>query len=178
MNDKSDSALVKDCLSGNKKSFEELVERYTKPVFNVALRIINNYDDAAEIVQTTFIKAFENLHSFDTKRKFFSWIYRIATNESLNYLKARKQHDQLSEEHVSYEQTPAEKIDSEETDQQLQDALMQLSPDYRIVLVLCHFQNLSYKEIGSILDLPEKTVKSRLFSARKNLKGILEREDI
>ncbi|MBI4427646.1 MAG: sigma-70 family RNA polymerase sigma factor [Ignavibacteriales bacterium] len=178
MSDKSDSALVKECLSGNKKCFEELVNRYQKPVFNVALRIINNYDDATEIAQTTFIKAFENLHTFDTKRKFFSWLYRIATNESLNYLKARKQHELLSDDHVSHERTPDQRFDEAETDEQLQNALMQLNQDYRIVLVLCHFHNLSYKEISSILDIPEKTVKSRLFSARKNLKELLEREDM
>ena len=178
MNDKSDSVLVKECLAGDKKSFGQLVERYKKPVFNVALRIINNYDDAAEIAQTTFIKAFEYLHTFDTRRKFFSWLYRIATNESLNYLKARKQHEILNAEHVSYERTPYEKLDDAEADQQLQSALMQLNPDHRIVLVLCHFHNLTYKEISTILDVPEKTVKSRLFSARKNLKELLEREGI
>ena len=178
MNDKSDSVLVKQCLSGDRRSFEVLVDRYQKPVFNVAFRIINNYDDAAEIAQTTFIKAFENLHTFDTKRKFFSWLYRIATNESLNYLKARKQHELLSDDHISHDRRPDEKFDDAESDQQLQSALLQLNPDYRIVLVLCHFHNLSYKEISAILDVPEKTVKSRLFSARKNLKELLVRESI
>ena len=99
-------------------------------------------------------------------------------NESLNYLKARKQHEILSAEHVSYERSPDEKVNDAEADQQLQSALMQLNPDHRIVLVLCHFHNLTYKEISAILDVPEKTVKSRLFSARKNLKELLEREGI
>src|SRR5574341_1617144 len=110
MVERSDSDLVTECLNGNKKAFEHLVDRYKRQVFNAALRIINNYDDAAEITQTVFIKAFENLHTFDTKRKFFSWLYRIATNESLNYLKAHRQFESLDEGHGSNEHSPETKF--------------------------------------------------------------------
>jgi RNA polymerase sigma-70 factor (ECF subfamily) len=176
MVDRSDTDLVKACLTGDTKAYEELVDRYKRQVFNVALRIISNYDDAAEVAQTTFVKAFENLHSFDTRRKFFSWLYRIATNESLNYLKAHRRFETLSEEHETLQHSPEDTFDKAESDRDLQRALMQLNDDQRIVIVLCHFHNLSYKEIGAILDLSEKTVKSRLFTARKNLKEILKRE--
>lgn len=174
MNVKVDSDLVKDCISGNKQAFEVLIERYRKQVFNVALRIINNYDDAGEITQTTFIKAFENLHTFDRKRKFFSWIYRIATNEAINYLKSRKRVESLDENLVSSDHNPEQHIAESEQDESIQQAIMQLSPEHRVVVVLCHFHNLSYKEIGTILDIPIRTVKSRLFSARRNLKELLE----
>ena len=176
MNVKADSDLVKDCISGNKQAFETLIERYKKQVFNVALRIINNYDDAGEITQTTFIKAFENLHTFDKTRKFFSWLYRIATNESINYLKSRKKTESLDEDLVSSEQNPEQRFAKSEQDESIQQAIMRLPPEHRVVIVLCHFNNLSYKEIGTILDLPTRTVKSRLFSARRNLRELLDQE--
>ena len=176
MNVKADSDLVKDCISGNKQAFETLIERYKKQVFNVALRIINNYDDAVEITQTTFIKAFEKLHTFDKTRKFFSWLYRIATNESINYLKSRKNIESLDENLVSSEHNPEQHFAESEQDESIQQAIMRLTPEHRVVIVLCHFNNLSYKEIGTILDLPTRTVKSRLFSARRNLREILNQE--
>ena len=174
MNVKADSDLVKECISGNKQAFDLLVDRYKRQVFNVALRITNDYDDAAEITQTTFVKAFENLHTFDRTRKFFSWLYRIATNESINHLKSRKNLESLDENIASSEHTADKHFVDSEQDESIQQAIMQLNPEHRIVIVLCHFNNLSYKEISAILDIPTRTVKSRLFSARKNLRELLE----
>ncbi|MGB2869082.1 MAG: sigma-70 family RNA polymerase sigma factor, partial [Bacteroidota bacterium] len=116
------------------------------------------------------------LQSFNSQFKFFSWIYRIATNESLNFVKSRKQLDSLSDDLESNEKSPDESVHESELQETVQKALMGLTVDQRIVVVLCHFQNLSYREIGFILDLPEKTVKSRLFSARKSLRGLLQKE--
>lgn len=176
MNERDDNSLVLETLEGNGRAFEVLVDRYQKPIYNVALRIIGDIDDAADVTQTVFLKVFQNLQSFNSQFKFFSWIYRIATNESLNFVKSRKQFDALSEDLQSDDKTPDESVHDSELEQTVQKALMGLTVDQRIVVVLCHFQNLSYREIGFILDIPEKTVKSRLFSARKTLRGLLQKE--
>ncbi|MGA3244717.1 MAG: sigma factor, partial [Bacteroidota bacterium] len=80
MQEPNDKDLVKRCLSGDQKAFEILLERYQKPVFNIALRVLSNTDDAADVTQATFVKAYEKLNSYDNRYKFFSWLYRIAVN--------------------------------------------------------------------------------------------------
>ncbi len=176
MPEQDDSILVRLSLGGDQVAFEQLVDRYQKPIFNAALRIINNYEDAADITQLVFIKAFENLESFNPKYKFFSWLYRIAVNESLNYLNGKRQFEHVDEELPSHEKTPHEVVDDLEEKESLQSALMELDEHNRIVVVLRHLHELSYKEISYILDMPEKTVKSRLFTARKLLKDIIQRK--
>lgn len=172
----SDETLVQQVLSGKRKAFETLVERYQKTVFNVAFRATKNYDDSQDIAQAVFIKAFENLPNFNAAYKFFSWLYRIAVNESINYLNQRKHTKSIEDEFVSDEKTPDESHEENEVSNQIQDALLEMDVMYRIVIILKHFQYCSYKEISYILDIPEKTVKSRLFTARQLLKDILQRK--
>ena len=95
MDDGDDAELVNRCLSGDQLAFEPLVTRYQKVLFNVALRMVGNYEDARDIAQTAFVKAFEKLDTYDPRYRFFSWIYRIMMNESLNYLQRRKFHEPL-----------------------------------------------------------------------------------
>src|SRR5512134_230801 len=90
----TDAELVRECLAGNQRAFEVLVRKYEKPVFNVALRIVKDRDDAMDIAQNVFVKAYEKLGSFDEKREFFSWIYRIAINESINASKRTRRQDE------------------------------------------------------------------------------------
>src|SRR5512142_3141312 len=98
MGEQDDSILVKQCLEGNRSKFGDLVRKYSKPIYNLALRMVSDSEDAADITQTTFIKAYENLGKFDLNLKFFSWLYRIAINEALNFLERKKQTDQLDDE--------------------------------------------------------------------------------
>lgn len=172
----SDGDLVKQVLSGKRKAFETLVERYQKTVFNVAFRSTKDYDDSQDITQAVFIKAFENLSTFNSTYRFFSWLYRIAVNESLNYVNQRKQLKPLDEEIVSENTGPDEKYREEELTNEIQSALMEIDVTYRIVIILKHFQFCSYEEISYILDIPEKTVKSRLYSARQMLKDVLQKK--
>lgn len=169
-----DAALVIDCQRGDRRAMSRLVSHYQKPVFNAAYRILGNLDDAADISQTVFLKVFENIADYDQKFKFFSWIYRIAINESLNQVKKRRAQEPMDDGQVSPCQGPAEELDTERRCRRVQDALMVLSDDYRTVVVLKHISGCSYQEIGEILQLPEKTVKSRLYSARQLLKKELE----
>jgi RNA polymerase sigma-70 factor (ECF subfamily) len=178
MNREDDHILVRQCLQGDQKAFEEIVERYHKIVFNVVLRVLNDVEDAADVTQTVFLKAYESLGKFSERYKFFSWLYKIAVNESINTLRQRKQAQGIDSGIISTEKNPEEAYGEVELSEKIQDALMKIGLDYRVVIVLCHFQELSYDEISYVLDLPEKTVKSRLFTARKMLRDILRKEGL
>ena len=173
-----DTALVKQCLQGSCAAFETLVYRYQKTVYNVAFRMCNEHDDAQDITQTVFIKAYEKLQSFNPKYKFYSWIYRIAINETLNFLEHKKHSTRLKENHDTKEESPSKVYYQQELAQNMQEALMSLNPDYRIVIILKHFHNCSYQEISKMLHLKEKTVKSRLYTARQLLAKILMEKGI
>jgi RNA polymerase sigma-70 factor, ECF subfamily len=168
-----DKILVKESLNGDKKAFEEIVEKYYKIIYRLAYRIIRNNDDAEEITQIVFVKAYENLGSYNPKFKFFSWLYRITVNESLNFSKRQNFTEKLNEKHSTSEKNPDVIYDQTERSEKIQDALMELDMIYRLPVVLKHFMDYSYKEISYLIDIPEKTVKSRLFEGRHLLKNIL-----
>lgn len=173
MSGADDRSLARDFVQGHRESFDLLVERYYKVLFNVALRMVNDYEEARDITQTTFMKAYEKIDTYDPKHKFFSWIYRILINESLNQLHRRRPREPLDARLVAREKTPQEEYETNRLSKAVQTALLQLSTEHRQILALRHFGDLSYKEIGSVLEIPEKTVKSRLFSARRRLCAIL-----
>jgi RNA polymerase sigma-70 factor (ECF subfamily) len=165
-----DHALVDRCRKGDRQALEALVGTYQKPVFNVAYRILGNPDDAADVTQAAFLKAFENLDGFDPNYKFFSWIYRIAVNESINQLKRIRKQQPLDESEPAGGPGPDDEVEAGNLSRELQDGLMALNEDYRTVIVLRHFSDCSYRQISEILQIPEKTVKSRLYSARQLMK--------
>lgn len=173
MVEQDDSILVRQCLEGNRAKFGDLVKKYSKPIYNLALRMVNDTENAADIAQTTFIKAYENLGKFDLKLKFFSWLYRIGINEALNFLERQKQTVQLDDELVSADASPEEALHEVERNEIIEKALMKLSPEQRSVIVLRHFMDLPYAQMSTILGITEAKVKSRLFSARQHLRGLL-----
>jgi RNA polymerase sigma-70 factor (ECF subfamily) len=164
---------------GDRKGFEAIVDRYQKAIFNMAYRMVSDYEDAMDITQLSFIKAYENLDKYDRSRKFFSWLYKIAVNEAINYIAKNKRQRRLNYdasrpgESRSLGATPEDHLAQSETEALLQSSLMHLKFDYRVVLILRHFMSFSYREVGEILDVPEKTVKSRLYTGRQLLKDIL-----
>src|SRR5437763_1685892 len=106
MSEQDDEVLVRQCMAGDHGAFEVLVEKYQGPLFNLALRMTQEYADAEDITQTAFLKAYESLSSYKPGRKFFSWLYRIAVNETLNFLRGKRSQEPLSEE------TPADDADA------------------------------------------------------------------
>ena len=168
-----DRALVERCRKGDRKALEALIGEYQKPVFNAAYRILGNPEDAADAAQATFLKAFENLERYDPNYKFFSWIYRIAVNESINQLKRIRKQLPLDEGAAAEGPGPDDAVEAGHLSRGIQDGLMSLSEDYRTVMVLRHFSDCSYRQISEILEIPEKTVKSRLYSARQLMKDRL-----
>jgi RNA polymerase sigma-70 factor, ECF subfamily len=168
-----DATLVRRCLAGDRAAFEPLVVRYQKPVYNAAFRLLRDAEDARDVAQTTFLKAFEHLADFDPSYKFYSWIYRIAVNESLNALGRRKPSAATYGEEPDQSPGPDRQVDGEQTHRAIESALARIKPELRTVIVLRHFLHLSYQDMGEVLALPEKTVKSRLYTARQLLRDDL-----
>jgi RNA polymerase sigma-70 factor, ECF subfamily len=174
MNDESDGVLVRRTCSGDPRAFEALVRRHEKTIFNAALRMVHEREEARDVTQTVFLKVYEHLAEYDPSYKFYSWIYRIALNESIKSLQRRKPTAVLDDEMADNMPGPERIFDRRRLSDGMAAALMSLSTDYRAVIVLRHFMGCSYGDIAAILELPEITVKSRLFSARKLLKTALE----
>ena len=168
-NDDLDRALVRRYLNGERVAGDDLVNRFHRSVFNVAFRMLGNVQDAEDVTQTTFGNAFAALDSYDPKYRFFSWIYRMTVNESLNTLKRRRDVVSLDE---SFD-LPAIGASESDAEERVGRALLELKPDDRAVVVLRHFVSFSYEEISDVLDVPVKTVKSRLFTARERLRDSL-----
>lgn len=176
MIEKADKELVNLTLEGDTNAFGSIIDKYQKKIFNLSLRMLNDYDDAKDITQSVFIKAYEKLKLYNPKYKFFSWLYRMAVNESLNMIKQKKRIDSLQRAKGLEDNSTEEMFENHEFNIYFQRALQNLKPEYRTVIILKHLNGLSYKEISEITDVPEKTVKSRLFSARRLLKEELIRE--
>jgi RNA polymerase sigma-70 factor (ECF subfamily) len=170
-----DRRLVRRCRDGNRAACEQLVMRYQKPVYNAALRLLHDPEDARDAAQTTFLKAFEHLADYDPSFKFYSWIYRIALNEALNTLGSRKQFEDITGQEADTAPGPERRVEGEQLSRAIEDTLLQIKPELRAVIVLRHLLHLSYQDMGDILQLPEKTVKSRLYSARQLLRDLLLR---
>lgn len=176
MKEYDDGTLVQRSLEGNRAAFEELVVRYQRPVYNAALRLLRDPEEAKDVAQTTFLSVFEHLADYDPSYKFYSWIYRIAVNESLNTLGRRKPSEEISGEEVDSAPGPDRHAESEQTRGAIEAALMRINPELRSVVVLRHLMHLSYEDMAQALSVPEKTVKSRLYSARQQLRTMLVHE--
>ncbi len=169
-----DRIAVERCLEGDLDAFGTLIERYQRPVFNTVLHMVGDAEDAREVCQQAFMKAFQHLASYDRERKFFSWMYRVAVNESINFLKSRRPHESLDETLQHPRANPAVEFEELEEWKHLHEAILELEPNYRAVVILRHFVHFTYEEIAEILKLPEKTVKSRISTARQLLREALE----
>ena len=177
MGDDTDQTLLERYRSGDRDAFGELVVRYQRPLYNAAFWVLRSPEDASDITQIVFLKIAEQLDEYDPRYKFFSWIYRIAINESLNLLRRNRREEPLDDEvdlPGSERNNPESRVGAAEISRLIRDAMMRLSTKDRVVLSLRHFSECSYQEIGQILDLDEKTVKSRLFEARHRLRDMLK----
>jgi len=173
---KDDNELVYEVIHGSISSFEVLIERYQKTIFNIVIRMVNDEETARDLTQDIFIKVFEKMGSFNFNYKFFSWIYRITANVTINYLKSQQKFESLTKvEKLGCFEKP--EVDKEERSRKLRLGLRNISADYRLLVLLKYFFGLSYEEMAEVLEIPEKKVKSRLFSAREKLKEELLKND-
>lgn len=168
-----DVVCVARCLRGDSSAFEPIVRRYQRVLFSVARRMLGNHEDAMDATQNVFVRAYQRLDTFDPNRRFFSWLYRIAVNECLNARRSRRPDEGLTDRPADEGDSPLEAVVALERSESIDAALLRLSEEHRLVVVLRHFADLSYAEISDAIGVPEKTVKSRLFDARQRLGTLL-----
>jgi RNA polymerase sigma-70 factor, ECF subfamily len=169
MSVQDDNQLVKEVLSCRISSYELLIDKYQKPVFNLIVKMVGDEDQAKDLTQDVFIKVYDKLGSFNFRNKFFSWVYRIAINDTINYLRSRKQFERLTVLNEFNAEQPVKDY-GEEQRTKLHQALRELRADHRGIILLKYFFSLSYEDIGEVMSIQEKTVKARLFMAREKLR--------
>lgn len=174
LNAETDEALAGRASQGEDEAFEILVDRYERVIFNLTLRMTGNWDDARELTQDVFVRTWRGLRGFDPRLRFFSWIYRIAIHDCLNFRRRAGRQQALEWEPETTAVGPEGRIEGLELETTIHQALDRLSEGDRQLLVLRHFLDRSHEEIGEVLRIPAKTVKSRLFAARQRLRAVLE----
>ncbi|MEJ5287576.1 MAG: hypothetical protein CH6_0477 [Candidatus Kapaibacterium sp.] len=179
-------AIIEEILGGNINQFEKLEKKYRKPLTLLISRMIRNSEDVRDIVQETFIRAYNNLRFFNREYSFHSWLFKIASNLCIDYIRKRRiqtisieQPFALTDEEkrIDYPDSDTDtynKIFTSERNKILHQAIEQLPEHYKNIIILRHFEELDYQEISQRLGLPLGTVKAQLFRARKALLGILK----
>jgi RNA polymerase sigma-70 factor (ECF subfamily) len=163
---------------GDTDAYGQLMIRHQQAVFNIAYRVTGNRQEAEDVAQEAFVKAYRALGRFDTERPFAPWLYRIATNTALNWVKRRRPETTLDTETPLADPAPGPEAQAIATDTaaQLRTAIAALPSNYRAVIELRHFQGLSYQEMSDALNVPISDVKSWLFRARRKLRKVLTYE--
>jgi len=184
--DLDDRTLVDLVLDGDQGAYQVLVQRYQSKVFAVAYGVLHNREDAREVAQEAFIKAYRNLPSFRRDSSFYTWIYRVTVNLGIDFQRKayRKRETELDETRITPDDahhtgprpmaTPGQSLERKELAERISAAIDMLPADQRTAVVLREIQGLSYKEIADAMGCAEGTVMSRLFYGRKKLQQILE----
>jgi len=181
-----DLTLVDRAKLEDSSAYDELIRRYQERIYATVYHMTSNHEDANDLVQDTFIKAYRALKSFKGNSSFYTWVYRIAVNKTINFLKQRKNRVQMSLNDVDFhaendpdlvalvsEKTPRRDLNLAELQEKLNEALQKLSEHHRMVVTLHDIQGLSHEEIGKIMECNVGTVRSRLFYARQQLQAYL-----
>lgn len=180
--DGDEAELIERARKGDSEAFGVLVERYQRRVANVALAVVHNQDDAIELAQEAFVRAYENLSKFESRSSFSTWLYRIAANLAIDFWRREGRHVVLRGEDAENEmrRMPSDTGDSfktasrKELSARLTAALEELTPEHRTVILLREVEGLSYDEISDALQCPRGTVMSRLHYARNKLRVLLK----
>jgi RNA polymerase sigma factor (sigma-70 family) len=178
--------LVRRARRGDLKAYDELVKRYQERIFATIYHMTSNHEDANDIAQESFIKAFQALKSFKGGSSFYTWLYRIAVNKTINFLKQRKNRMHMSLNDLDFnaehdpdlmalisDKTPRREASLTELQEKLNAALMKLSESHRLVVVLHDVQGQTHEEIAKVMGCNIGTVRSRLFYARQQMQGYL-----
>jgi RNA polymerase sigma-70 factor (ECF subfamily) len=178
--------LVRRARQGDLNAYDELVRRYQERIYATVYHMTSNHEDANDIAQDAFIKAYQALKSFKGGSSFYTWLYRIAVNKTINFLKQRKNKHHFSLNDLDFnaendpdlvaltsDKTPFRNVGLTELQKKLNEALLKLSEPHRMVVVLHDVQGLSHDEIADIMECNIGTVRSRLFYARQQLQGYL-----
>ena len=183
MTEPADNILIQRCKVRDTDAYRVLVERYKKQAYSFAFSYLKNVDDAFNISQEAFIKAWNAMNRFEEGRSFRSWLFSIIKNLSINLILKKKNLKEISLEKALEESgfditdssaDPLETLENKEKRKQVWKAIMGLKEEFREIIILKHFNDMSYREISEMLDIPEGTVMSRLYHARLSLKENLE----
>lgn len=175
-----DDKFVKRAIDGDQDAYKQLMDKYQKPLYFHVLKMVRNHEQVEDLVQEAFMKAFNNLNSYNTNYAFSTWLYRITTNHTIDYLRKKKlkttsindpvkTKDGEMEIQISDEAETDRNIIRKERKKIIHDAINDLPKKYRRVIEMRHLQELSYQEIAEQLDLPLGTVKAHIFRAREML---------
>lgn len=176
----SDQQMMTRAVSGETESFEQIVHRYHRPVTKFIYRMVNDYETALDLTQEVFLKVYMALDKYDERYKFSTWLFKIASNHTIDYL--RRQHGELSldalkdEPHdglleaVSHERSPEQQAILSQRQALIEQAIAQLPVPYRQIIILRHVAEMEYEEIAEVTGLPMGTVKNRLFRAREAIR--------
>ena len=178
--------LVKRARKGDLAAYDDLVRRYQERIYATVYHMTSNHEDANDLAQEAFIKAFQALKSFKGGSSFYTWVYRIAVNKTINFLKQRKNRSQMSLDDLDFnaehdpdlvalisDKTPRREVVLAELQEKLNAAMQKLSEPHRLAVTLHDVQGLSHEEIAKIMECNVGTVRSRLFYARQQLQAIL-----
>lgn len=184
-----DDQLVKRAISGNQDAFKLLMNKYQKPLYYHIVKMVKNNEQVEDIIQESFVKAFSNLNSYNTHYAFSTWLYRITTNHTIDYLRKKKLQTTSINEPIRAKdgEMQFQIVGSAETDRKIirkerkiiiTEAIQNLPEKYREVIEMRHLEEMSYQEISEQLDLPLGTVKAHIFRAREMLyKALIDRKD-
>lgn len=180
MSQKPDEHLINKVIKGENNAYAVLVDRYKHMVYTLALKIVKNREDAEEVAQDTFVKAYSALNEFKGESKFSTWLYKIAYYRSLDYLKKNKRRVETSTIDISEEYNIASMDDAldgmevKERVEIIKHAIQELPAADAVLITLYYFETLSMNEISKVMGIPANTIKVRLFRGRKRLAKILE----
>jgi len=170
-----DSELVQLVKAGEAEPFDELVRRHSVKIHDLCYKILRNYDDASDIAQETFIKAYRKINKFDGRSQFSTWLYRIAVNNCLNYLKKQRPTEEIYDEMMSGgKDDPVERYRSKKLKEMIYDAVAKLPTVQRAVFTLRTLEDMSYQEVSEILKKPISTIKVNHHLAVKNLRNYMK----
>ena len=186
----SDHELVTRTQQGSEKAYRELLGRYQRPVFSIIYRMIRDREQAEDLAQETFVRVFNNIDRYDPRYKFSSWIFKIATNLTIDWIRRKElntvsidgsrnavtaeQIEATSITIASTDETPEELLEAKELGEEIEGAISKLRPEYKAAILLRHVEGREYQEIAEILSLPLGTVKTYIHRGRNELRDQLQ----
>lgn len=171
----TDEELVQLVKGGNVEPFDELVRRHEVKIHNLCYKILKNYDDAKDMAQETFLKAYRNIMKFDGRSRFSTWLYRIAVNNCINFMKKERPTEEIKDEIIDIpKDDPVDRYKKKQLRDTIFNAIAKLPEVQKSVFTLRALEDLPYQEISSILNKPVNTVKVNYHLAVKNLKNYLK----
>jgi RNA polymerase sigma-70 factor, ECF subfamily len=186
----TDHELVTRAQQGSEKAYRELLDRYQRPVFSIIYRMIRDREQAEDLAQETFVRVFNNIERYDPRYKFSSWIFKIATNLTIDWIRRREldtvsidgsrnavtaeQIEATSITIASPDENPEELLEAKQLGEEIEDAIGKLRPEYKAAILLRHVEGREYQEIAEILSLPLGTVKTYIHRGRNELRDQLQ----